>query len=302
MTELFELTLSVSTADPDHALVQMAVTLFEQVVQNGAVVEVSGFGPYGEEDHAQVAVRGYLIASPDSLVEIQALLRQLQQLPDVDLLGELQVRRLVDADWAEVWKEHYRPLRIGERLVVSPTWLEPETKPGDKIIWLDPGMAFGTGTHPSTQLILVLLERTLRPGVQMLDVGTGSGILAIAALKLGAASVYATDIDAYAIDTARKNAEMNQVADDLNLVVGSVPRSGSYPLICANILADVLAELLLHQALADRLAPGGVMLLSGIISPRRHLVDLALAARSLEVIDTVQDGDWLALAVQQTPE
>ena len=299
MTELLELTLSVSTADPEHALVQKAVALFERYVQNGVVVEVSGFGPYGERDHAQVAVRGYLIASPDSLVEVQALRRQLQQLPDGDLLGELQVRRLVDADWTEAWKEHYRPLRIGERLVVSPTWLEPETKPGDKTIWLDPGMAFGTGTHPSTQLILVLLERYLRPDAQVLDVGTGSGILAIAALKLGAATVYATDIDTYAIDTARKNADLNQVADDLNLTVGSVPRSGSYPLICANILADVLAELVLQQALADRLAPGGVMLLSGIIAPRRHIVDLALAARSLKVIDTVQDGGWLALAVQR---
>ncbi len=299
MTELLELMLSLPTADPEHALVQKAVALFERYVQNSVVVEVSGFGHYGEQDHAQVTVRGYLIASPESQIEVQALRRQLQQVPDIDLQGELQVRSLVDADWTEAWKEHYRPLRIGERLVVSPTWLEPETKPGDKTIWLDPGMAFGTGTHPSTQLILVLLERYLRPGDQVLDVGTGSGILAIAALKLGAASIYATDIDGYAIETALKNAEMNQVADDLDLAVGSVPRSGAYPLICANILADVLAELLLQQALADRLAPGGVMLLSGIIAARRHMVDLALAARSLQVIDTVQDGDWLALAVQR---
>ncbi len=298
MTELLELTLPISITDPEHVIVQKAVALFERYVQNGAVVEISGFGPYGEEDDAQVTVRGYLIASPESQIEVQALQRQLLQWPDIDLLGEFQVRRLVDADWAEVWKEHYRPLRIGERMVISPTWLEPETKPGDKTIWLDPGMAFGTGTHPSTQLILVLLERYLRPGDQVLDVGTGSGILAIAALKLGAVSVDATDIDADAIHTALKNAEVNQVTDNLNLAVGSVPNSGVFPLICANILAGVLAELLLQQSLADRLAPGGVMLLSGIIQQQRHLVDLALAARSLKVVDTVQDGDWLALAVQ----
>ena len=117
---------------------------------------------------------------------------------------------------------------------------------------------------------------------------------------LGAAFVYATDIDADAINTARENAVTNAVDDGLTLVVGSVPDSDRYPLICANILADVLAELLLQQALADRLAPGGVMLLSGIIEPRRHLVDLALAALSLEVFDTVQDGDWMALAVRHS--
>lgn len=298
MTDILELSITVSTADPEHAIVQKVVALFDPYVQNGAVVEVSGFGPYGESDRAQVAVRGYLPASPENAIAVQTLRRQVQQLPDGDLLDALQVRRLADADWAEAWKSHYRPIRIGERLLISPSWSEPETKPGDKIIWLDPGMAFGTGTHPSTQLILLLLERHLRPGTKALDVGVGSGILAIAALKLGAASVYATDIDADATATARKNAEINQVATHLTLTVGSVPESGTYPLICVNILADVLAELLLRQGLADRLARDGVMLLSGIIAPRRHLVDLALAARSLEVIDTVQDGDWLALAVR----
>ncbi len=295
MAELLELTIAVSTIDSEHAMVQNIVALFEKYAPGSVVVEISGFGPYGELDHAQVVVRGYLVASEASLDQIEALRLQL---PEDSLLGELQVRKLVDADWTEAWKEHYRPLRIGRAMVVSPTWLEPDTEPGDTIIWLDPGMAFGTGTHPSTQLILVLLEKYIRTNDQVLDIGTGSGILAIAALKLGAASVYATDIDADAIDTARANAETNSVDTSLKLAVGSVPTSGQYPLICANILADVLADLLLQQGLADRLAPGGVMLLSGIITPRRHLVDLALAALSLQVIDTVQDGDWLALAVQ----
>ncbi len=298
MTELLELTISVSTVDVEHAMVQSVVALFEVVAPSGAVVEISGFGPYGEQDLAQIVVRGYLAQSQASLDQIQVLRQQLQYLSSDGLLGELQVRNLVDADWAEAWKEHYRPLRIGERMVVSPTWLEPDTQPGDHVIWLDPGMAFGTGMHPSTQLILVLLEKYICADAQVLDVGTGSGILAIAALKLGAASVYAADIDADAIDTARANAEVNAVDGGLTLIVGSVPNSGRYTLICANILADVLAGLLLRQALADRLAPGGIMLLSGIIESQRHLVDLALAALSLEVIDTVQDGDWLALAVR----
>lgn len=297
MTAILELTISVSTIEAEHASVQAIVALFEEYAPSGAVVEISGFGPYGEQDHAQIVVRGYLTQSQASLDLVQVLR---QQLPDDDRLGELQVRSLVDADWTEAWKEHYRPLRIGQRIVVSPTWLEPESEPGDPIIWLDPGMAFGTGTHPSTQLILVLLEKYIHANDQVLDVGTGSGILSIAALKLGAASVYATDIEADAIDTARENAESNAVDGDLTLVVGSVPNSGRYPLICANILADVLAELLLREGLADRLAPGGVLLLSGIIEARRHLVDLALAALSLKVIDTVQDGDWLALAVQHS--
>ncbi len=226
MTDLLELTIPVSTVDPEHATVQFVVALFEEYVPSGAVVEISGFGPYGEQDHALIVVRGYLAQSPNDVELVEALR---QQLPDDDLVGELQIRKLIDADWTEAWKEHYRPLRIGRQVVVSPTWLEPDTQLGDHIIWLDPGMAFGTGTHASTQLILVLLEKYIQANDRVLDVGTGSGILAIAALKLGAAFVYATDIDADAINTARENAETNAVDDGLTLVVGSVPDSDRFP-------------------------------------------------------------------------
>lgn len=334
MTDLIELTLPIATTATEHEAVQAAVALFDAFVQGGAVVELTNFGPYGEEDQAFVLVRGYVDDTPAHLAQIPSLKSALLALPAADLLGELGVQALAEADWAEAWKRHYHPLRISQRLIISPTWEEPALKPGDQVVWLDPGMAFGTGTHPSTQTILRLLDQVLgtrmnadlrgfalqnqeetrvnphlwprqtedeavSPKISLLDVGTGSGILAIAAVKLGASHVHATDIDAKAIAIAAENARFNGVEDSISLEVGSVPDQGSYDIICANILADVLADLLLNHNLDRRLSPNGVLLLSGIIEPRRHVVDLALAARGLHISASERDGDWLALACRR---
>ena len=298
MTDLLEFTLPFATPDPDAEPVQAARAWLTPFFHDGVVVEVSGFGPYGEPDRARVLLRGYLSASPEHDALLADLLRDLPHRPFADYLGEPVVKHLATADWAEAWKAHYHPLRIGEHLIISPSWEKPPTQAGDQVIWLDPGMAFGTGTHPSTQLILRLLERMLHPGDVMLDVGTGSGILAIAAVKLGASRVIATDIDPEAVRTAEENARLNQVREKLTLLVDSTPKAGTYPLVAANILADVIARLLLHENLADRVAPDGVLLLSGIIQQRREVVELALRATGMAVIDVAEDGDWLAIAAR----
>ena len=301
MSDLLAFTLTFASADPAADAIAQAVDLVNDVVQGGAVVERTGFDAYGDDRNAVVLVRGYTADTPADRERLRSASDHLLSLPIARHIARVDVHRLAEQAWAEAWKAHFHPLRLGERLVISPTWEEPPTRPGDLIIWLDPGMAFGTGAHPSTQLILELLERHLRTGDTVLDIGTGSGILAIAALRLGAIYAFATDVDADAIEVAATNAALNQVAEGITLSVESTPTSGSFDVICANILADTIAELLTQHDLAERLAPDGVLLLSGVIAPRRELVDLALAATGLHIIETRRQDDWLAFAAQHLP-
>lgn len=295
MTDLLEFSLAIAAADPQDAAVLAVVAQFDPFAAGGAVVELGGFGPYGEAEQAQITVRGYAPDTPDQQARLAELAATLPNLPHADRLGELSLRSLAEADWAEAWKAHYQPLRVG-RVLVVPSWLAPPKAEEAVVVQIDPGMAFGTGMHPSTQLMLHLLQRYIPPRRRMLDVGTGSGILAIAAAKLGAGPILATDIDPQAVAIAAANAAANEVGHLITCTVGSTPAGGVYDLICANILADVIAGLLLQEALHRRLAPQGVLLLSGIIAARAHIVDLALAACGLRVIASERAGDWLALA------
>ncbi|MCO6452992.1 MAG: 50S ribosomal protein L11 methyltransferase [Caldilineales bacterium] len=298
MTTVLELALAIAERSVDAEAVQIAVGLIESIVGADVVLELTGFGNYGEIDHVQTLARAYLSPDPDPTPRLRELADALANSPAAERFGELQVRELTEESWEDAWKQHYHPLRVGRHLVISPTWEQPDTQPNDQVIWLDPGMAFGTGGHPSTTLILELLEKYMQPGMRMLDVGTGSGILAIAGCKLGAAAVIATDIDPTAVKVAGENSRVNQVDDRIAIVEGSVPGDGQYDLVCANILADVIAELILHEQLTDRLAPDGILLLSGIIAPHSHMVELALAASNMQIIDQQRQDDWLALAAR----
>ncbi|MGH2581729.1 MAG: 50S ribosomal protein L11 methyltransferase [Anaerolineales bacterium] len=202
-------------------------------------------------------------------------------------------------NWMEAWKQHYRPLEVGEHLLILPAWMPPP--PGDRIpICIEPGMAFGTGVHPTTQLILQLLEKYVKPGDSLIDVGCGSAILAIAAAKLGAAPVVAVDIDAQALENARHNAGLNDV--QIEIGQGSVAEllEGEFSLrhadiVVANILAPVLSRLL-DKGLAQLLKPGGSLILSGILAEQEGSVLQAVEAANLHVLDKVQIEDWIGLA------
>lgn len=298
MTDLLELALSVAVHDPAAVAVEAARVLIDEVVSGGAVVELNGFGLYGEATYTQVWLRGYMSDTPAHARALQALRRRLLQYPQADLYGEVMIRHLSQQEWTKAWKQHYHTLRVGQRLVIAPAWEQPEVGAGDVVVWIEPGMAFGTGMHPSTRLALQLLERALQPGQEMLDVGTGSGILSIAALKLGGRHVWATDINPDAVAATETNARRNEVAAGLTTMLGSLPAQRPYPLVCVNILADVIVYLLLHQQLAEYVAADGVLVLSGIIVERRHVVDLALAACGMEIVETVSERDWRALAVR----
>jgi ribosomal protein L11 methyltransferase len=204
-----------------------------------------------------------------------------------------------DADWGEAWKKDFKALDVG-RVRVRPSWIETPPPPGSVEVILDPGMAFGTGTHPTTSLCLAALSDLLgaRPGAAVLDVGTGSGLLAIAARKLGAGRVAANDNDPVAVEVARENAARNGAA--LELTGAPVEAiAGTFDVVVANILANVLVAL--APALAARVAPGGVLLLSGLLGPQEDEVRSAHVAAGLEPVPggDRREGEWSLLALRR---
>ena len=209
------------------------------------------------------------------------------------------IAEVADEDWGEGWKKDFRPLDVG-RVRVRPSWIDEPTPTGAVEVVLDPGMAFGTGTHPTTSLCLAALSDllTARPGASVLDVGTGSGLLAIAARKLGAGRVAANDEDPVAVRVAGENAERNGAA--LELTVDPVEAiAGTFDVVVANILANVLVAL--APALAAKLAPGGVLLLSGILGPQEDEVRRAHVAQGLAPLPggDRRQGEWSLLALRR---
>jgi ribosomal protein L11 methyltransferase len=209
--------------------------------------------------------------------------------------GELS--EIADEDWSESWKQGLGPLEVG-RAFVRPSWVDAPVPPGMVEIVLDPGMAFGTGTHPTTSLCLAALSDLLaaRPGASVLDVGTGSGLLAIAAAKLGAGRVAANDNDPVAVEVARENAERNGATLELTGAnVGEI--AGAFDLVVANILANTLVEL--APDVAARVAPGGTVLLAGILVPQEDEVRAAYVAEGLRPTLERRDGEWSLLALER---
>ena len=205
-------------------------------------------------------------------------------------------------DWAEAWKAHYKPMRIGRRLLIRPPWIDVETSPGDIKIALDPGMAFGSGAHPTTQLCLEALERLIEPAQDVLDLGSGSGILAIAAAKLGAGKVLALDIDPIAARVTAENARANGVGDKISAECGSLASvlggARRFDLATVNILARVILQLT-EQGLGEIVRPGGFAIFSGIIDTQSGKVEAALRRAGLKPYARHQQGDWMLIEAKR---
>ena len=276
----------------------------------GAVLESTGYDDFGNPvagEHKMV-VKTYLKPGPRGRRTQRQIEEGLWRLRLLYAMPEPVTRAVREEDWAHAWKRHYKPMRIGRRVLLTPAWEEPETLPGDVVVRLEPGMAFGTGLHPTTRLCVAALEEWVRPGDPFLDVGTGSGVLSIVAAKLGARPVWATDIDPLAIQVARENAETNgivPVPGTLHFEQGSIPagQAGRFKVIAANILSEVLVGLFDRDydtvSLAEPLAPGGHLILSGILEEKSEMVLSAAARHGLNEVERRQEADWVALVVRR---
>lgn len=289
----------------DGELAEAISEVLDRFVSNGVVIE-SGVKYNDAEDegtpYGPVRIYGYLAIDEGIEERRQRLLEALYFLGRIQPLPEPAFRTIEDEDWMAAWKKHYRPIQIGKRLLILPAWIERED-PGRVAVKIDPSMAFGTGTHPTTQLCLEMVEEYIRPGLDVIDVGCGSGILSVAALKLGAGHALGVDIDNAAVISSRENAAANGVLDQLEVGIGSVSEllTGQYslrqaPLVLANILAPVIIRLF-EAGLADLVAPGGILILSGILDSQAAEVLAAAEARGLNHLHTRQQGDWVAIAL-----
>lgn len=245
-----------------------------------------------------LTLKTYLPDTPALTAQRDGLERDLWHLHAFhgDLVGELETQWVAEEDWANAWKQFYTVLHVGERLVIKPRWQDYNPAPGEIVIALDPGMAFGTGTHPTTQLCLAALERLPIAERRVLDVGTGSGILAIAAAALGAAQVDALDTDPVAVSAARDNVAEAGWAGAVTVIEGTLALSdptATYDVVLANITAQTLVTL--APALRAVVAPQGRLLACGIIDTKADDVLAACDAEGLALLNRREAGDWVLL-------
>ncbi len=280
------------TAENETA--ESVAEVLSRYAHRGVAIEA---GPEGW-DAGPVIVRAYLPADDRLRTNKRRIEEALWHLGQIRPIAPPTFRPVAQADWAEAWKDRLTVLHIGQRMVVHPSWLDYVPAPDEVVIRLDPGMAFGTGLHPTTQMCLVALEERLRPGMAVLDVGTGSGILAIAAAKLGAGHVLAVDSDSVAVRTARENVMTNGVGGVVSVVHGSlVEASGIYDLVVVNILARVIIDML-QEGLATRLGPEGSLVIAGVIADQEADIVTALEQESLAPVERLQREDWVCLVAQ----
>jgi ribosomal protein L11 methyltransferase len=293
----------------DGEMAESVAEVLARFIPNGIVIESTAVNTDSPDSpgHAigPLRVSGYIHMDSQLEATRQRLEEALWYLGRIRPLPVPVFQPIHDINWIEAWKDHFHPIAIGKKLIIIPAWLEPETA-GLIPIRIDPGMAFGTGTHPTTQLCLELIETIQMsvpdPGItEVIDIGCGSGILSIAAIKLGVRCALGLDIDPEAIEAARENARLNRVTEQLELGVGSLTeiQDGKYSthkssLVLANILAPVIVRLL-NQGLGDLLTPGGYLVLSGILEEQSKEVESAMQKNGLSLVERRQQGDWVAL-------
>lgn len=225
----------------------------------------------------------------------------------VDKLGEfgfdkgegiVTYHKVNEDDWANNWKQYYKPTKVGEHIVVKPTWEDYEEKPGEVVVELDPGMAFGTGTHETTRMCIKALEKKVKKDTTVFDIGTGSGILSIAAAKLGAKHVVGVDLDPVAVESAKKNLEFNKV-NNMEILYGDLMEvvEGKANIVVANILADII--MFLSEGVRAFIEDEGYFIASGILNTQRDKVTDKLKALDFTIEEVMEDGEWICIIAKK---
>ena len=298
-----KLTVTGKTADLDTICAVMSMLSTGLMIEDYSDFSLNGmYGELVDEEilHAdRETVRVSLfVPEEEPLAEYTHFLKERFRSLDMDVKTELS--GLNEDDWAQSWKKYYKPVPLG-RVTVVPAWETYRAAPGEVIVRMDPGMAFGTGTHETTRLVILLLQEELHGGERLLDVGTGSGILSICASKLGAASCHAYDIDPVAVKVARDNAASdgcdNITVDVSDLLSGVDLSEGPYDICVANIVADIILRML--PDIGRYLKPGAPLILSGIIAPRADEIRRACESYGFRIDKELTENDWIALLVRK---
>jgi ribosomal protein L11 methyltransferase len=242
-------------------------------------------------------VKGYFSVDDDVDNLVAYVNKKLDELKDMGIdIGEGSVfaEKVREEDWANNWKKYYKPTKIGENIVVKPIWEEYEAKDSEIVLELDPGMAFGTGTHETTRMCVAALEKYITPDTTVFDIGTGSGILAIAAAKLKAKYAVGVDLDPVAVDSAKENVAFNKL-DNINILEGNLLDvvEGKADIVVANIIAEII--MILVDDVKEALLPGGFFISSGIIRERREMVEQKLIESGFEIKEVNVDGEWVCI-------
>ncbi|WP_054024208.1 50S ribosomal protein L11 methyltransferase [Bacillus sp. FJAT-28004] len=325
----FELTISTT-----EEAQEMISNFLHEMGAGGVSIEESGtlskqrdtsFGqwyetPLNDIPEGQAVIKGYFGEETDTDALVAAIRPRVEELREFDIdpgTVEYIVATVDDEDWATAWKQYFKPIRISDSLTIKPTWEEYEAGPDERIIELDPGMAFGTGTHPTTSLCLQTLESVIRGGEEVIDVGTGSGILAIGACLLGAKSVLAVDLDPVAVSSAKENVSLNNLSEQVEVrlsdLLGVIKEdtaggeqasaSGAFrvtvpvDLVVANILAEII--LMFVDDVYAALKPNGIYIASGIYKNKETDVEEGLIRHGFEIIEKRRDEDWIAIVARK---
>ena len=300
-----ELTVKVKTEDTARAsdvctvIADMGIYVedysdLENVVWNIAHVDLIE-QELLERDRTHSLIHVYIKQEKDALECVEFIKARLDA---EGIEYETSIVGVNEEDWANNWKQYYHTQRIGKRIVVTPSWEEYEPSGDDVQMRLDPGMAFGTGTHDTTRLCLELLEEVVTPETRILDVGTGSGILSVGGVLLGAPSALGVDIDPVAVKVANENAEINEVQDKTEFVCGDLTDKvhGKFEIVTANIVADVIIRLL--STVKNYLLKGGVLIVSGIIDTRADEVENACHEAGFVTEKRLEHGGWVAIKLR----
>lgn len=291
----------------DEAADLVANILIEEGCGGAAVTgpSVRASGPYELSDHlpsnGPTVLTAYLPVDDRLEGKLQSIRDRVRALPktEVDIgPGEINVKPVDEADWASAWKSFFKAVEIG-RLLIKPSWEDVGTKPEQVIVEIDPGMAFGTGNHPTTQLCMLALEKYIEGGERVLDVGTGSGVLAIAAAKLGASEIHSTENDPVAVDAAVENVRRNGVCDRVKVELSESPSSvkGRFDLVVANITANVILGM--AEDIANAAKPGGLLITSGLIESRSDEIAGQLTELGFELVEKGIEDEWVVLVMRK---